>query len=321
MALTTLSVVLARLGLDDDSVTEAAIAIAVGSPLSSCSFAVSGGTLTATPNTGSPTVIDLTLAANDTMGELATALDTLSGIQATCVSGTAVASSLLSSQTINVTTSAIGQLTYAPTGESGGMVSTPISALITEVDARIARYCGRGNPLTGAEQFSSGSLDEYYDGDGEEVLLLRNYPITAVTSVQTIGYDGTATTLASGDYRLNAAKTGLHWRGAGATIGGRSVDGYYGEEPGPVYGISRVGWPCGVQNIRVQYTAGYSSIPDDLRSVATDIVCEMFLNRRANTMLASEGKGGARSVSFKSMDDVMKQHHHRLAPYRSLVNV
>lgn len=314
MSLTTRAAVLTRLGLADDAATESAIALFVGSPLTSCDFVVAGTTLTVTPNTGSPSTFGLTASAYDTIGELATAIDALSSIMAVATAATSTPSSLLDAQTASVTPSSLGQLTYTNTATSTS--SALIDQLILEVSSKIALHCERANQLTQAEEFTSGARDEYYDGDGQPNLILKNYPATTITTVSTVDYDGNATAVSSADYRLNADGTALNWRGAhdGYPIGAFDADGF------PSDGTTgRVGWPCGTRNIRVQYTAGFSSIPAGLQGVATDMVVEAYLNRRTNERTSADAKGGGRAVSYRSIDDILKSYVAALAPWRSNV--
>lgn len=320
MALTTRAEVLTRLGLTDDAEDEAAIIVGINrATLTSCTFSVTGTTLSVSPTPGSATNFDLTAAAYDTMSELAAALTALSGIDAeTSLVGTEATSLLTSPQTVGLDNADVsGVLTW--TNPATNLNATIIDELISRVDYAIARYCNRGSETTGEEQFSSGSRDEYYDGEGQSVLVLRNYPVASVSSVSIIDYDGNSTTLSSGDYRIDGRTGRLWYKASGIALASasRDFDGYTTGLAGPSYGVEKYGWPYGFRNVRVQYTAGYSTIPADLKNVAIDMVCECYLNRRRNTALSGESMSG-RSVSYMSVDDAMKKHYAALAPYRSV---
>lgn len=109
--------------------------------------------------------------------------------------------------------------------------NTADDALLTQLAVDITfdaeRYLGRSLP--------TATYDERYDGKGGTVLALRNFPITAVSL------------FAINEFAVPAA---------GNSIG----SGYQIAQDGPNNRICLYGFwlDPGIQNIRVQYTAGYA---------------------------------------------------------------
>ena len=233
-----------------------------------------------------------------------------------------------------------------------------LTPLIEAASAAIHRYCNRS--------FASAAYEEYYDGDGGDVLMLEHFPVTEVTRVSatpetalhvtntdtttnsraTVRVTDTAlvlTRVASGSstsstllfatyptiVSLAAAVDSLA-AGWGATVmsgwgpwasadliacGGRPcldqeagcelmseevacrlVDG----ESGRVRLASFTG--TGGRNLRVEYTAGFATVPDDVQLACATIV--------ANAYHALERDGGLRSerlgdYSFAAQDDAI----------------
>ena len=78
----------------------------------------------------------------------------------------------------------------------------------------------------------------------------------------------------------------------------------------------KTGWPVGFKNIRVQYTGGFSTVPYDLRSAATSIVVDMYLNRKRNEQVASSGLIGTQYQQYASADEIASRYERLLAPHR-----
>src|SRR5262245_35087327 len=78
--------------------------------------------------------------------------------------------------------------------------NTTIAALVTACSKAIRRFCGR--------EFDSQQFDELYDGDGQDRLILRQFPIVSVARV---AYDPTAvlrvTNTSAGNQRATVAVT------------------------------------------------------------------------------------------------------------------
>lgn len=163
-----------------------------------------------------------------------------------------------------------------------------ISASDTSQDSRLAQI------LTGVEagvkaylkrDVESATYTEFYDGSGKPKLVLRQYPVTSVTTVHldARGYYGTpsdafaSTTLltAGTDYVLPKEDSGGSRPGFLLRIGGPTVSGEVGWWPPSAWnagypsghlltGRGPTAWPRGRGNLKVVYVAGYTSVPADI---------------------------------------------------------
>ncbi|MFN3467765.1 MAG: phage head-tail connector protein [Candidatus Brocadiales bacterium] len=116
-------------------------------------------------------------------------------------------------------------------------------------------YCGR--------IFPQGTYDEYVDGDGTDTLLSHQFPIISVNSLEV---DGVVKDSAS---FLLYAPLGIIRLKSGA-------------------------FPRGKKNVRLQYTAGYATIPKDLEQASIELVALKYYDR-GRERLGIEGKEG---ISF-----------------------
>lgn len=119
---------------------------------------------------------------------------------------------------------------------------TLIQNLITQDSKRCSEYCSR--------KFAARDLTEYYNGDEGDTLLLNDYPINSITSI----HDDTeriypaSTLIASTDYvQINGGLDGII-----------KFDGLL---------LTK-----GLNNIKIVYNAGFSTLPGDLVKA-----CEMLV--------------------------------------------
>lgn len=187
---------------------------------------------------------------------------------------------------------------------SGGSVtaSEPAMAdLISQAGIMIARYCGYPAATAGGAPTMESATYTHYSGTSQVVrrsgrdLVLEPYPVTAITSI----YDDpdeeytAAELVASSDY----VQRGLH----GEKIRLKS-DSLHG------------GWSASDYAIRVIYTAGFSSVPDDLERAATELVLHMFnLRTRRGTSATSSPDGLNITYRTEQIPDHIKE---MLAQYR-----
>lgn len=122
-----------------------------------------------------------------------------------------------------------------------------IEDLIDRISTSFETYCDR--------KFLSREYTEYYDGVGEDKLFVDQYPIITISGIW--------------DDR--------DWGWASDTI----VDSDY-------YRISNNGWFVVFnntvlldyqQNVKIAYTAGYSTIPDDLKQACIEEVARTYKNK------------------------------------------
>lgn len=142
-----------------------------------------------------------------------------------------------------------------------------IAQALAGAEASMLRYCG-------VDSFSTATYtDEAYDGRNEPELLLKNWPVTAVSAVKE-RYGGTTVTLDS---------TGYVWDSRGRLMReGCGPDFAYCDVP-PIMGGYSIGdvWNQGNQNYKVTYTAGYGTIPADLKQIQYEM---------ADAILAAAGR-------------------------------
>lgn len=308
MAICSLAQVLAHLGLSDTASNEPAITVQAVTPsgsstVSQVTLSKTSTVLTVTPTvTAGPSItaatFTLTSESYDTLTELTAGLTALPYLNAVLASpdGT-IPSSLISVDSTPISANTLATITYS-NATSDGLAST-ITALIPMVQAMAERYCGR--------VFDQASLDERYDGNGYETIVLRSSPVS-VTSVSIVDNAGNSTTVDSDAYYVDTTRGILYARGV--VSDGAFVE--YGDRPAiDMAPASR--WPVGRRNVRVQYSGGYSTIPSDLQMAGILCVCDLAMDRRNNRLLASESIDG-RSLSRRADPDKLIQHY--FGPWR-----
>lgn len=170
--------------------------------------------------------------------------------------------------------------------------------IIDAVQAEIERYCSRA--------FESATYtDEAYHGTGTDTLILRNWPVTAVSAVKIVASDGTTTTLDSGDYRadLSANDRGHLYRI-------RSSDFGWGEPSGAC-------WPEGRLNVKVTYTGGYATVPHDVEEAAFCLIDSKLAASGVNIYEQARGEGNE-NRTMRSAEDSKAEAHRLLGPFRRL---
>jgi hypothetical protein len=152
-------------------------------------------------------------------------------------------------------------------GIAGTAADAQLSSLITAVSSFVTNYLGR--------QVLSASYVETQQGNGQSVMLLRNFPITAVASVAFAGQAITAladpAALASGFFFDDRALRLVGYR-----------------------------FPFGLPVV-VTYTAGYASAPADIAQAAVELVGEAY-RRRERIGVTSKSLGGQEVVAFSPAD-------------------
>ncbi len=146
-----------------------------------------------------------------------------------------------------------------------------LESLVNAVSERIEKYCSR--------HFEKATYTEYHRGHERQRLLLNQYPIVSVTSVELNG-----SVLASTEYEIEDADAGILFRETGW--------------PWKGYNVGLVGEPgVSTRNIKVVYVAGYvlpkdatadnpRTLPYDLEQACISFVAHLY-----------GGKEGAGKVS------------------------
>lgn len=148
---------------------------------------------------------------------------------------------------------------------SGAEHDSLLNSLIPAVSEAIENYCRR--------RFAQESLVEYYDGGSFSIILAR-FPVLSIDSVYTdpSGQLNPGTLISSDSYVLY---------------------------PDPGLLILHSGkFPSGKRAVKVSYTAGYATIPDDLKQSATMLVSAWFIRARQGADGISSESIADYSVSF-----------------------
>lgn len=166
-----------------------------------------------------------------------------------------------------------------------------IGDIITEVTDRIRKKLGN------REIDHQSNIEEYADGTGTERLWLREGPLTAVNSVKLIEYsdDGlgaqveTETTVVAADYVLgNIRDEGALGRGFIDLLGSAAT------------------WTKGRRNYKVDYNAGFATVPVILTDVATRAVL-VEINQRPGLDLVWHGSFRMEATDPKKLDEAINR--------------
>jgi len=75
-------------------------------------------------------------------------------------------------------------------------------------------------------------------------------------------------------------------------------------------------WPVGINNFRIQYTAGYTTVPEDVQEGCAELVATWFQQRGRDLSLHSEDTAGTYKYSAIDFDQIPKRIQAILKPYR-----
>jgi hypothetical protein len=156
-------------------------------------------------------------------------------------------------------------------GVSDTSEDVKLAAMITLATSAIEGYLDR--------VIESATYTEYYGGDGSRMLLVQQRPVTAVTSVhvdqsayagQAAGAFASATEWTAGeDFFIRTVVENESNTGELVAIKG---PGTFRPDGDPqTWGE----WPSGTGNIKVVYTAGYSTVPSDITLACNLIIAEL----------------------------------------------
>jgi len=158
-----------------------------------------------------------------------------------------------------------------------------IQSAITNFSKVVQLITSRTN-LAGASPIPSFS--EVYSGNGSEILFVRNYPVTAVSS---LAIDGVPIPQSPG---VNQVGWVIDTSGSQAAIalrgGSRNTVAYSAWSPGqwggngnaPPLGQRPFVFNEGIMNVEISYSAGYAATPFDLQQAATQLVAAKYRSRQ-----------------------------------------
>ena len=169
-------------------------------------------------------------------------------------------------------------------GVTGDGYDDQLDLLIAAASEAVERWCGCA--------FASAEATEHYDGGGHDRLVLRRRPVTAVAGL----WDDTAR-----DFDDASEIAG---------------DDYVLEMDAGIVRLLRGSFGDGVRNVKITYTAGYGTIPDDLAQACILIAASWFNQARGGGEgLRSQAVAGvARQFAEASMPDSVRR---LLAPFRT----
>lgn len=154
--------------------------------------------------------------------------------------------------------------------------------------------------FVGVDDFGTATYtDQAYDGDGDHDIVLRNWPVTSVSSVK-IKIGTSTCTLSSESYAVSS-RGRLHRNGPPA--------GFAYTEAAPDLGVyvDRAVWPVGFHNILVTYIAGNATIPSYLKAIQFEMV---------DAILASSGRDpSVQSESIESYSYSLRSSGDRWADW------
>jgi len=158
------------------------------------------------------------------------------------------------------------------TGSQSGVDDT-LEDLITRISDLFHNYCK-------VTQFKTKTYTEYYSGQGNQELFLDQRPIQTITSIKqdsewTFGADST---FAAGNYAILDDRVVMK-------------DNYFRE---------------GIRNIKIVYTAGYDTIPGDLKQACIEEVVRKFKKRENVDVLSRTSiDGGITKVADGLLADTI----------------
>jgi len=137
---------------------------------------------------------------------------------------------------------------------------------------------------TGRTFESTAYTEEMHDGRGTDMMLFNEYPVdsTATILVEEL-IDTTWSEVDSTAYRLDY-ESGILWKTGASTA---------------VLGSDSVIWAYGKRNLRLSYTAGYTTIPPGLVNLCLDVAAEMFFQAGRDPRLLLE-RLGASTLQFNA---------------------
>jgi hypothetical protein len=77
-------------------------------------------------------------------------------------------------------------------------------------------------------------------------------------------------------------------------------------------------WPVGINNLRVQYTAGFVIVPEDVQEACAELVATYFAQKGRDLSLQAEALGTGHSYSAQNpvIDSIPERVAALLRPYR-----
>ena len=160
-----------------------------------------------------------------------------------------------------------------------------INALIPSVSQLVKTYCG--NSII--DFYSSNKTETFNIDWGTYIVQLTESPVNAIVSVQERNaYNNAYTTLTTGAYEYSLdTKTDSVLRTTSSAY---------------------KNWPTGVDAVKVVYTAGYSSVPADLKLAVIDLIT-YYLKDEHKERRTIQGASIQNAASSSQKDNVAFPDH------------
>lgn len=149
------------------------------------------------------------------------------------------------------------------------------------------------NDYTG-RRLKSRSNSDVYDGDGSDLLLLRDYPLVSIGDLRIDdgSHEGAPPQTTSDDYTLNLPS-------------------------GLIKLKNGVLFVKGFQNVDITYTAGYTTAPETVKEAVLLYVGHLYRRQYADQKFGVQSETvGDRTTTYGS-DDIIPKAKSLLNPYRS----
>lgn len=174
-----------------------------------------------------------------------------------------------------------------------------IDLVIADLSLKVITMTGRGPASNIIDTTQSPFVapviyTEDYDGSGSGMQLLRNWPIR---SVQALTINGVtipqSTSFGIAGFLIDTGARFLRLRGGSGSFSGYNVN----------FLLSPQAQFCqGVQNVNVQYTAGFDGIPPDLKLAVTRTASLKYVSKRWQGKKSDSLAAGAGTTSYADYD-------------------
>mgnify|MGYP000144228645 CR=1 FL=1 len=184
-------------------------------------------------------------------------------------------------------------------GHTGSDYDARTAVAIGAVEAKVRRLCGRDE----SNGFEQALRTHVLSGDGTGRLYLPEWPVDSITSVK---------------FRTSST--------AGAPVFGETLDGgsYVYNDRGVVTRTSVGGWgdectsvwPDGNANIQVVCTAGYATLPDDLKLACFILIDAWFADVGHDVISTNQASMGVVNRAFATRAEVVERVTGLVSPWR-----
>ena len=183
-----------------------------------------------------------------------------------------------------------------------------IQDVITSFSAYVLRITGRGNP-NGTIPANSPfvypvAYDDFYDGSGTMRQPVRNWPVVSVASVTVDGQVlPQSTSINVWGWVVDGDGQNISLRGGfNPTVATFQNYRYQGGRYGYGAGVQGPGFCAGIQNVEIQYTAGFFGVPYDLEMAARKTVSLNYKRRGWIGQRSQAMAAGAGTVSYDTWE-------------------